>query len=151
MTGVQTCALPISLDVVVRGPSGPVVSTEQLATEIRSRIEALDLSAGVVATPGSIHDGLSTLIGGMRLHTDHTAGSEALELRTSLTQNSERGVFGIEVGPRIERRLRRGAVLFLDGKAEATALRSAETGEWSLPGSSVDGMVGVAARTGLKR
>ena len=60
-------------------------------------------------------------------------------------------MFGIEVGPRIERRLRRGAVLFLDGKAEATALRSAETGEWSLPGSSVDGMVGVAARTGLKR
>jgi hypothetical protein len=59
----------------------------------------------------------------------------------------------VEVGPRVERRLRAGATFFIDGKAEAQAMRSVETGWWSLPGNSTDGssMVGVMARTGLVR
>jgi hypothetical protein len=57
----------------------------------------------------------------------------------------------VEVGPRIERRLRRGAVLFLDGTAEARTQRSLETGSWLVPGSAAEGTVGVAARTGLTR
>lgn len=141
----------LPLDVIVRGPTGNGAAAEQLATELRSRISALDISAGVVATPDVIHDGLTTWIGGVRLESDHDAGRELLELRTSLTQTQETGVFGIELGPRIERRLRRGAVVFLDGKAEARALKSAETGVWSLPGNSNDAMVGVTARTGLRR
>jgi hypothetical protein len=61
-------------------------------------------------------------------------------------------MLGIEVGPRIERRLGRGMLFFIDGKAEARALRSPETGWWALPGTSTaDGMVGVTARTGLVR
>ena len=43
------------------------------------------------------------------------------------------------------------AVLFLDGKAEAQAFKSVETGSWTLPGDTSDATVGVTARTGLKR
>ena len=78
-------------------------------------------------------------------------GLDVLELRTSLTPARQAGVLGVEVGPRIERRLRRGAVLFFDGKAEAKTQRSVETGGWLLPGEAAEGMVGVAARTGLTR
>lgn len=141
----------VPLDIVVRGPTGLAGTVEPLATEVRSRISALDISAGVVATPDVIHAGLTTWTGGMRLASDHDDGRELLELRTSLTQTEQSGVFGIELGPRIERRLRRGAVVFIDGKAEARAMKSAETGVWSLPGGADDAMVGVTARTGMQR
>lgn len=141
----------LPLDIVVRGPTGPAGMAEPLATEIRSRISALDVSAGVVATPDVVHEGLTTWTGGLRLESDRDDGRELIELRTLLHQTEQAGVFGIELGPRIERRLRRGAVVFLDGKAEARSLKSAETGTWSLPGGSADAMVGVTARTGLTR
>jgi hypothetical protein len=149
MPAEESPAIP--LDIVVRGPTGPAGTVEPLATEVRSRISALDISAGVVATPDVIHAGLTTWTGGMRLASDHDDGRELLELRTSLTQSEQAGVFGIELGPRIERRLRRGAVVFIDGKAEARASKSAETGVWSLPGGAADTMVGVTARTGMQR
>jgi hypothetical protein len=60
---------------------------------------------------------------------------------------------GVTVGPRLERRLRRGATVFIDGQAEARAIRSAEAGWWSVPGVS-DGslsMLGLTARTGILR
>jgi hypothetical protein len=145
----ETSALP--LDIVVRGPSGAGDSAERLATELRSRVSVLDVSAGVVATPDVVHEGLTRWIGGMKLQSDHDTGREVIELRTSLTQSETTGVLGIELGPRIERRLRRGAVLFLDGKAEARAFKSVETGIWTLPGDTSDAVVGVTARTGLKR
>ena len=146
---VDTPALP--LDIVVRGPSGSSGSSQRLATELRSRISMLDVSAGVVATPDVVHEGLTRWMGGLKLESDHDAGREVIELRTTLTQAQTTGVFGIELGPRIERRLRRGTVLFLDGKAEAQAFKSAETGTWTLPGDTSDAMVGVTARTGLQR
>lgn len=142
-------ALP--LDIVVRGPTGSGGSSELLATELRSRISVLDVSAGVVATPDIVHEGLTRWMGGLKLASDHDAGREVIELRTTLTQAQTTGVFGIELGPRIERRLRRGAVLFLDGKAQAQAFKSAETGTWTLPGDTSDAVVGVTARTGLQR
>jgi hypothetical protein len=145
----EASALP--LDIVVRGPSGAGDSSERLATELRSRVSALDVSAGVVATPAVVHEGLTRWIGGMKVQSDHDAGREVIELRTSLTQSETMGVFGIELGPRIERRLRRGAVLFLDGKAQAQAFKSAETGTWTLPGDTSNAVVGVTARTGLQR
>ena len=49
----------IPLDIVVRGPGGAGGSSERLATEIRSRISVLDVSAGVVATPDVVHEGLT--------------------------------------------------------------------------------------------
>ncbi len=145
----DTSTLP--LDIVVRGPGGAGGSSQGLATELRSRISALDVSAGVIATPNVLHEGLTRWIGGLKLESDHDAGREVIELRTTLTQAQTTGVFGIELGPRIERRLRRGAVLFLDGKAQAQAFKSAETGTWRLPGHTSDAMVGVTARTGLQR
>jgi hypothetical protein len=141
----------VPLDILVRGPTGRDVAAEQLATEIRSRIESLDVSAGVVATRGSIHDGVAAWTGGVALAAEHEMGRDVIELRTSLAPARQAGVLGIEVGPRIERRLRRGTVLFFDGKAEAKTQRSVETGGWLLPGDAAEGMVGVAARTGLTR
>jgi hypothetical protein len=147
----STDAAALPLDIVVRGPGGSGGSLEPLATELRSRISVLDVSAGVVATPDVVHEGLTRWIGGVKLASDHAAGREVIELRTTLTQAETTGVFGVELGPRIERRLRRGAVVFFDGKAEARAFKSAETGTWTLPGDSSAAMVGVTARTGLKR
>jgi len=79
-----------------------------------------------------------------------------LELKTSLGRSQQAGILGVELGPRIERRLRGGTVFFLDGKAQAEARRSAETGTWMMPrlaeqGQGGGGMVGVAASTGLVR
>lgn len=150
----STDAPALPLDIIVRGPggsSGSGAPSEPLATELRSRISVLDVSAGVVATPDVMHEGLTRWIGGLKLESDHDAGREVLELRTTLTQAQTTGVFGIELGPRIERRLRRGAVLFLDGKAQAQAFKSAETGTWTLPGDTSDAVVGVTARTGFQR
>jgi hypothetical protein len=88
--------------------------------------------------------------------SDHEQGREVLELKTSLGRNQQVGMLGVEVGPRIERRLRGGTVFFLDGKAQAHARRSAETGSWMMPGLAERGQdggsgVGVAASTGLVR
>ena len=54
---------------------------------------------------------------------------------------------------RIERRLRDGVLFFFDGKAQAQARRSTESGNWQLPGGDSDGsgMVGVAGSTGVMR
>jgi hypothetical protein len=139
------------LDLVVRGPSGRGAAIDQLATEIRSRIESLDVSAGVVATRRSIHDGVAAWTGSVAITSEQAEGRQLFEVRTSLTQGQQSGVFGIEVGPRLERRLPRGAMIFLDGKAEAKTQRSLETGGLLLPGNAAEGMVGVAARTGLTR
>jgi hypothetical protein len=92
-------------------------------------------------------------MGRVGLSNDHVAGRESVEVRTTVGNNAEWGLLGVELGPRVERRLRMGATFFIDGKAEAQAMRSVETGWWSLPGTSTDGssMVGVMARTGLVR
>jgi hypothetical protein len=60
----------------------------------------------------------------------------------------------LELGPRIERKLRNGTMLFIDGKAQAQARRSADGGTWTLPGltdGQAGGSVGVNASTGLVR
>ena len=79
-----------------------------------------------------------------------------LELKTSLGRSQQAGIVGVELGPRIERRLRGGTLIFLDGKAEAQARRSTDDGTWMMPGLAEQGtggagMVGVNASTGLVR
>jgi hypothetical protein len=98
-------------------------------------------------------EGPSQWVGRIGLANDRPEGSERLELRTTLGRRSDGGMLGVEVGPRLERRLRRGATFFIDGKAEAQAARSVDGGWWSMPGTATDGasMVGVGARTGLLR
>lgn len=128
-------------------------SLTPLAAEVRSRIERFDLAAGLLAAQDGIAVGPTQWVGRIGLSTERPDGGERLELRTMLGSRETGGLLGLEIGPRLERRLRHGATFFVDGKAEAHAARSPETGWWALPGVGADaaGMVGVAARTGIVR
>ena len=141
------------MDVIVNGPSGRDRDADSLAAELKSRIEGFHLSAGVQADPAVVHEGPAKWVGGLGMSSDHDMGREVLELKTSLGRSQQTGIFGVEVGPRIERRLRDGVLFFFDGKAQAQARRSTESGNWQLPGGDSDGsgMVGVAGSTGVMR
>jgi hypothetical protein len=141
------------LGVVVRGPTGRDAALNPLAAEIRSRIEGLDVMAGMLADQSGVRTGPSQWISAVGVASDHALGRDVLELRTSLGQRQETSVIMLEMGPRIERRLPGGISVFLDGKAQAQSLRSPETGEWSYPGTATEamGMIGISARTGLAR
>jgi hypothetical protein len=141
------------LAVAMQGAAGRDAPPVPLTAELRSRIDRFDVAAGLVADSEVVAQGPARWMGRVGLSNDHAAGRESVEVRTMVGNNAEWGLLGVEVGPRVERRLRRGATFFIDGKAEAQAMRSPETGWWLLPGSSSDGssMVGVMARTGLVR
>jgi hypothetical protein len=145
--------LGVPFGVLVKGPSGRDRGTDPLAAELRSRIEGIDLSAGMQADPATVQEGPAKWVGGLGLSNDHDRGREALELKTSLGRSQQAGILGVELGPRIERRLRDGTLFFLDGKAQAQARRSAETGMWQLPGMQSENAaaVGVAASAGVTR
>ena len=137
--------------VAMPGPVGRNAPPVPLSAELRSHVARFDVAAGLVADSEMVADGPARWTGRIGLASEHAAGGESVELRTIIGNNAEWGLVGVELGPRVERRLRKGATFFIDGKAEARAMRSAETGWWSLPGTSTDGssMVGVMARTGL--
>lgn len=148
--------LGVPVDMLVRGPSGRGSGSGPLAAELKSHVEGIDLTAGMQADPTVIQDGPEKWVGGLGVSSDHELGREVLELKTSLGRSQKVGILGVEVGPRIERRLRGGMLIFLDGKAQAQARRSADTGTWMLPGlaeqgNGAAGMVGVTASTGLVR
>ncbi|MCE9630329.1 MAG: hypothetical protein K8S94_06385 [Planctomycetia bacterium] len=137
--------------VAMQGPAGRNAPPVPLSAELRSHVARFDVAAGLVADSAMVADGPARWTGRIGLASDRDDGGESVELRTIIGNNAEWGLVGVELGPRVERRLRKGATFFIDGKAEARAMRSAETGWWSLPGTSTDGssMVGVMARTGL--
>ena len=136
----------------VRGPGREAV-TGPLAAEVRSRIQRIDVAAGLRANPARITDGPACWEGRIGVVNERDDGREALELRTTLGNWQRDGSLGVELGPRIERQIRKGTTFFVDGKAEARAVRAQETGWWALPGTSTDaaGMVGITARTGIVR
>jgi len=136
----------------IRGP-GDQDARAPIAAEVSSRIERLDLAAGLQAREDSVIEGPSQWIGRIGLNNDRPDGSERLEVRTTLGRRTEGGILGIEIGPRLERRLRRGTTFFIDGTAEARAARLAAEGWWSMPGAAADdaSMVGLNARTGIVR
>jgi len=142
-----------ALAVAMQGAVGCDTPPSPMTAELRSRIDRFDVAAGLVADPDVVVQGPARWMGRVGLSNDHVAGRESVEVRTTVGNNAEWGLLGVELGPRVERRLRMGATFFIDGKAEAQAMRSVETGWWSLPGTSTDGssMVGVMARTGLVR
>jgi len=145
---------PIPLDFAVRGPSGSTTATSPLAAEVRSRIERFDVAAGFRASPEVLRDGPAHWTGRIGLKSEGEHGLASLEVCTTLGRWDTDGRLGVEVGPRIERRLRHGTVFFIDGKAEAQAVRAQDGGWWALPGTSAAegaGMLGVMARTGLVR
>ncbi|MFM7242645.1 MAG: hypothetical protein ACKO40_00530 [Planctomycetaceae bacterium] len=139
--------------VAMAGPVGRDAPPVPLTAELRSRIDRFDVAAGLVADTHVVAEGPARWMGRIGVSNERPGGRESVELRTIVGNNAEWGLLGVEVGPRVERRLGRGVTVFIDGKAEAQAMRSAETGWWSLPGTATDGasMVGVAARTGLTR
>jgi hypothetical protein len=142
------------LDLNVRGPTGREATNSPLAAEVRSRIERFDVAAGLRADPTVIQEGPASWTGRIGLKNEREEGCEALEFRTTIGRWHDNGSLGLEVGPRIERRLGRRTTFFIDGKAEARAVRTEDTGWWALPGTSAAdgaGMVGVTARTGLVR
>lgn len=142
-----------ALAVAMQGPVGRDVPPVPLAAEVRSRIDRFDVGAGMLADSSVVAEGPARWMGRVGVSNDRGDGRESLELRTIVGNNAEWGLVGVELGPRIERRLGKGITVFVDGKAEAQAMRSAETGWWSMPGTATDGssMVGVTARTGLTR
>lgn len=141
--------------LVVAAPSAASAGAAQtpLVAELKSRIEGFDVAAGVVADTRLLADGPARWVGRVGMANATPEGRESVELRTILGSDAERSLVGLEIGPRIERRLRRGTMFFIDGKAEAQARRAADSGWWSIPGTATDGgsMVGVTARTGLVR
>lgn len=146
LPGVEFCGLS------VQGPSGRN-SELPIAAEVRSRIDRFDVAAGLQTQPERFEEGPSQWVGRIGLTSERSDGSERFELRTTLGRWSDGGLLGLEVGPRLERRLHRGATFFIDGKAQAQAARSIDDGWWTLPGMARDGsgMVGVTAHTGVTR
>jgi hypothetical protein len=149
-----------ALGVVVKGPTAPDQVRQPLTAEVRHRInlidgliEGVEVMAGMQADRTMISDGPAKLVGGVGMAAEHARGREALEVRTLVGQNEQWGRIGLEVGPRIERRLPGGITLFLDGKAEATSTPWQPIGGQSLPGLATDGLglIGVTGRTGLLR
>jgi hypothetical protein len=123
-----------------------------LTAELRHRIDRFDVAAGLLADSSLVAEGPARWVGRVGMSNDRANGRETVELRTTIGNNAEWGLVGVELGPRVERRVGKGTTFFIDGKAEAQAMRSAETGWWSFPGTATDGgMVGVTARTGLTR
>jgi len=139
--------------IEVRGPSGPNATPAPMAAEVQSRIDWIDVAAGVAADPERLRDGPSLWTGRIGLSHDRDSGSESLEVRTMLLPRETASMIGVAVGPKIERKLRRGLTVFIDGQAEAQAYRSADAGWLSLPGVADGSLatVGVSARTGIVR
>ncbi|MFM8415588.1 MAG: hypothetical protein ACKOCX_12795 [Planctomycetota bacterium] len=139
--------------IAVQGPTGRDGLPVPLAAELRSRIDQFDVAAGLLADPAVIDAGPARWTGRIGLANTSDAGRESLELRTMLAPGQERSTIGLALGPRLERRFGKGMTFFLDGQAEAQAMRSAEAGWWTLPGTSTADltMLGVTATTGLLR
>jgi hypothetical protein len=144
----------VPLDVVVRGPGAGVMEPLPLAAEVRGRIEGIDVAAGLQGDAAAFVERRPQWIGRIGVGSERPDGAESLELRTRLESRAEMGRLGLEIGPRIERRLPRGARFFIDGAATAEAVRASEAGMWQLPGTSTAdtaAAVGVSARTGIIR
>jgi hypothetical protein len=139
--------------ISVQGPSGRDPLPVPLAAELRSRIDRFDVAAGMLGDASSIAAGSARWTGRIGLAHDRGTGSEAIEVRTTLAPGPESSLIGVAFGPRVERRFGKGMTFFIDGHAEAQAVRGANAGWWSLPGTSTAEltMLGVTARTGLVR
>ena len=143
------------LGLVVKGPTAPEQAQQPVLAQIKSRIEGIDITAGMQADRSMIREGPAQWVGGLGMAAEHDLGRHSLEVRTSVGQNDQWGVIGLEVGPRLERRLPGGILFIIDGKAEARTLPADPAlGSQLLPGQANDsglGMIGLTGRTGLMR
>jgi len=150
---VRPAADSVPLDLRVRGPSSQETLQAPMVAEIRSQLEGINVSAGVQADRWVLAEGPTRLLGSVGFAASHDRGRESLELRTALGQGDRSPRLSVEVGPRIERRLRRGMLVFLDGKAEAQSLRADQRAAGALPTPAFDGVgvIGLTGRAGLMR
>lgn len=143
------------LGLVVKGPTSPEQSQQPVTAQIKHRIEGIDFMAGMQADRSMMREGPAKWIGGLGVASEYDLGRRSLDLRTSVGQNDQWGVIGLEVGPRLERRLPGGMLFVIDGKAEARTLPAEPgLGSQSLLGQANDsglGMIGLTGRTGLVR
>jgi hypothetical protein len=143
------------LGFVVKGPTAPEHAQQPVIAQIKSRIEGIDVTAGMQADRSVIREGPAQWIGGLGVASDYELGRRSVELRTSVGQNDQWGAIGLEFGPRLERRLPGGILFVIDGKAEARTLPvDRGFGGQTLPGQANDsglGLIGLTGRTGLVR
>jgi hypothetical protein len=143
------------LGLVVKGPTSPEQAQQPVLAQIKGRIEGIDVTAGMQADRSMIREGPAQWIGGLAVASEYELGRRSLELRTSVGQNDQWGAIGLELGPRLERRLPGGMLFVIDGKAEARTLPvDPGFGGQTLPGQANDsglGLIGLTGRTGLVR
>lgn len=139
--------------ISVQGPTGREPLPVPVTAELRSRIDRFDVAAGMLADPTALTTHSARWTGRIGLAHAWDDGRESLELRTTLQPGPASSLIGVALGPRVERRFGKGTTFFIDGQAEAQAVRGADAVWWSLPGTSTAEltMLGVTARTGLVR
>ncbi|MFM7520022.1 MAG: hypothetical protein ACKO9B_06085 [Planctomycetota bacterium] len=142
-----------SLDLRVRGPTGVESIAAPVVAEIRSRVQGIDVAAGVQADRWMVAEGPNRVLGTVGIAASHERGRQSLELKTAVGQGDRAPRLTVEVGPRIERRLRRGVLLFLDGKAVAQSLREDQRSGGGLASPTFErmGLIGLTGRAGLQR
>lgn len=120
---------------------------------LKSRVQGVDVSAGLDANPDAIQNGAARWVGGVKVATEGSLGRAELAVNTSVRYSEASRLIGLELGPRYERSLPGGLTFFLDGKAEAETARSAEERIWTPSASNFDGFgsLGVVGRTGIVR
>lgn len=151
---VVTPELPLTFQGInVQGPNGATAAPAPLTAELRSRIDRVEVAAGLLADPAVIQNGPSQWTGRIGLSRDGSSGRESLEVRTMVAPGLEQSLVGVAVGPRVERQLGKGTTFFIHGQAEAQAIHTAESTWWMLPGTARENysMLGVTASTGFVR
>jgi hypothetical protein len=74
------------LGFVVKGPTAPEHAQQPVIAQIKSRIEGIDVTAGMQADRSVIREGPAQWIGGLGVASDYELGRRSVELRTSVGQ-----------------------------------------------------------------
>lgn len=153
-----------AFDMAVSGPggssrlggsrlAGDSAAPVPLTAMVASNVSGIAVTAGIDADPGTIRDGPSKWIGGVRVATEGSFGRAELAVRTSMRYAEQTRLIGVELGPRFERAFPGGLTFFVDGKAAAETAGSPVQRIWEPAASSLDGLgsLGVVGRTGIVR
>lgn len=142
----------LPVDVLVKGPPSSRAGSGAMSAEIEQRFAFLHVAAGVLADRESVFSGPSGWTSRVAMEFEGEQASGGLELRTQLRQTETTGTVGIELGPRLEHRLRSGTRLFFNGSAQARTQYD-RTGEMAPTGGPLQRaeVVGLSGTVGLAR
>ena len=145
-------ATGLPVELVVKGPPSSRAGGGAISAEIEQQFAFLNVAAGVLADRESVFSGPSGWTSRVAMEFEGEQASGGLELRTQLQQTDTTGSVGIELGPRLERRLPSGMRLFLKGSAQARTEydRTGEMTPTSGPLQRAE-MVGLSGTVGLAR